>query len=108
MTTTYSIHETGSRFGEVLDLLRQGETVTVVDGEEPIAEITPAVKNRRAKSTASENAIQATNGRKRQTIEERIKEMRRNGTLVSSGLPKRPFRLGEPAPGALERFLAER
>ena len=42
------------------------------------------------------------------TTERRLKEMRYRGILRSSGEPKRPIEPGEPSPGALARFLAER
>ena len=45
---------------------------------------------------------------KKQTLDERIEDFRRRGILVSSGKPRRPFKLGEPSPGVLERFLADR
>ncbi len=42
------------------------------------------------------------------TMERRMKELRHRGILRSSGEPKRPIEPGEPSPGALARFLAER
>ena len=42
------------------------------------------------------------------TTERRMKEMRHRGILRSSGEPKRPIKPGEPSPGVLARFLAER
>ena len=42
------------------------------------------------------------------TTERRLKELRYRGILRSSGEPKRPIEPGEPSPGALARFLAER
>ena len=43
-----------------------------------------------------------------QNIQERLEEMEREVTLVRSTLPRCVFRPGEPKPGALERFLADR
>ena len=47
----------------------------------------------------------------RTPLEKRLDEMRRNGTLVPSGIPVGPDGLFPPVaviPGAVEQFLAER
>lgn len=86
---TYSISEAKARFSEIIRQVREGQTVTVTYRGKPIAEIRPIAKPP-------------------QTIEERLEEMEREGTLVRSTLLRRPFRVGVPEPGALERFLADR
>ena len=86
---TYSIHEAKARFSEVIRQVREGKTVTVTYRGKPVAEIRPIE-------------------RPPQNIEERLEEMERQGTLVRSILPRRPFRVGASKPGALERFLADR
>ena len=46
--------------------------------------------------------------KRKQTLEERIKELELRGVLVGPRKKRTPFKLGEHVPGALERFLAER
>ena len=86
---TYSIYEAKAHFSEIIRQVREGKTVTVSYRGKPVAEIRPIVGPP-------------------QTIEERLNEMEREGTLVRSTLPRRPFRVGASKPGALERFLADR
>jgi len=47
-------------------------------------------------------------GQPKQTVEERLREMERKGTLVRARRPRPPIRRVARRPGALERFLAER
>jgi len=42
------------------------------------------------------------------TLDERLKDLERSGSLVRSALPRRTFGPVERRPGALSRFLAER
>ena len=89
MSITYSMYDAKARFSEVLRHVRQGKTVTVSYRGKPTAEIRP---------------IQPEN----QTLEERLQQMEREGTLVGSKSRKRNFRTIGRRPGALERFLADR
>ena len=56
---------------------------------EPVAEIRPLEK-------------------RAQSLEERTRELERRGVLWPAKGPRKPFKIGDPVPGALERFLAER
>ena len=98
MAAEYTTSEARARFSEAIRRARDGETVTITYRGEPVAEIKPI--KRSAKSDGGSNP--------NRTIEERLEEMRRAGTLVPSDYPKKPLRLGKPSPGALARFLEER
>lgn len=90
MTLTYSAYEAKARFSEVLRHVREeGRTITVSYRGEPVAEIRPLQP-------------------RPQTIEERLDELERRGEVVRSREPRRPFELGDPSPGALAQFLADR
>ena len=89
MGIIYTTYEAKARFSEVMRQVREGKTVTVSYRGEPVAEIRPLEK-------------------RKQTLEERIKELELRGVLVRAKEPRKPFKLGTPVPGALERFLAER
>ena len=98
MPNTYSTHQAKAQFSELLRQMREhGETVTVTYRGKPVAEIKPVRSNSPERDT-----------NKPQTTEERLDELRCTGQLVGSGKPRKPFVLGEPCPGALERFLAGR
>ena len=99
MTTTYSTHDIEAKISEVIEQVRQGKTVTIYQEGKVFAEIRPLD----AKNGPSEEDQKRT-----RTLDERLEDFRRRGVLVSSGKPRRPFKLGEPSPGALERFLADR
>lgn len=86
---TYSIYEAKAHFSEIIRQVREGETITVTYRGKPVAEIRPIAEPA-------------------QTIESRLDEMERQGTLVRSTIPRQPLRRGTPQPGALERFLADR
>ena len=90
MALTYSIYEAKARFSEVIRQVREGKTVTVSYRGEVVAE------------------IRSIRRRRKPTLDERLKELERNGSLVQSAIPRRPFRPIERRPGALARFLAER
>ena len=81
----------------VLKQVRDGKSANIVCDGEIIAEIRPMD----SKNGPSEED-------KKQTLDERLKDFRQRGILVSSGKPRRPFELGKPSPGVLERFLADR
>ena len=86
---TYSMHDAKAHFSEIIRQVREGETVTVTYRGKPVAEIRPTADPTR-------------------TIESRLDEMERQGTLVCPTIPRQPLRRGAPQPGALERFLADR
>ena len=90
MALSYSIYEAKARFSEVIRQVREGKTVTVSYRGEPVAE------------------IRAIPQRQKPTLDERLKDLERNGSLVRSAIPRRAFRPVERRPGALSRFLAER
>ena len=91
MALTYSIYETKARFSEVIPQVREGMTVTVSCRGEPVAEICSMPR------------------RQKPTIDERLKDLERSGSLVRSTIiPRQAFRPVERRPGALSRFLAER
>ena len=98
MSVAYTESEAQARFPEALNRAREGETVVITCEGEPVAELRPIKRETDSEKTAPEN----------QTMEERMAQMRREGTLVPSGYPPKPFRLGKPSPGALARFMEER
>lgn len=89
MNPVYSTYEAKARFSEVLRHVREGRTVTISYRGEPVAEV-----------RAIEKAPQ--------TIEDRLEELRRLGILHPASGPRREFKPVAHAPGAVERFLAER
>ena len=89
MALTYSIYEAKARFSEVIRQVREGKTVTVSYRGEPVAEI---------------RSIQ----QQKLTLDERLRDLERSGSLVPSAIPRRTFQPVERRPGALSRFLAER
>ena len=89
MTITYSTYEAKARFSEVLRQVREGKTVTISYRGEPTAEIRPIE-------------------RRKQSIEECLDQMEREGTLTRARKPRQPIRMVARVPGALERFLADR
>ena len=97
MTTTYSTHDIEAEISDVIEQVRQGKTITICQDGKVFAEIRPLD----SKNDPAEED-------KKQTLEERLEDFRRRGILVSSGKPRRPFKLGEPSPGALKRFLDDR
>ncbi len=90
MSLNYSIYEAKARFSEVIRQVREGRTVTVSYRGEPVAE------------------IRSIRQRPKPTLDERLKDLERSGSLVRPALPRRTFRPVERRPGALSRFLAER
>ena len=90
MAINYSIYEAKARFSEVIRQVREGKPVTVSYRGEPVAEIRPIENDQR------------------QTIEERLAELKRAGVIVDSTLPKQLLKPVARRPGALARFLAER
>ena len=90
MALNYSLYKAKARFSEVIRQVREGKIVTVSYRGEPVAEI---------------RSIQR---RQKPTLDERLKELERNGSLVHSTVPRRKLRPVERRLGALSRFLAER
>ena len=90
MAITYSLYEAKARFSEVIRQVRSGRTVTVSYRGEPVAEIRPVSHQRKA------------------TLDERLQDLERRGSLVRSAIARRTFGPVEHRPGALSRFLAER
>ena len=90
MTINYSLYEAKARFSEVIRQVREGKTITVSYRGEPVAE------------------IRSIRRRQKPTLDERLKELERSGSLVHSAIPRRKLRPVERRPGALSRFLAER
>lgn len=89
MNITYSTYDIEAKISEVLEQVREGKTIVIYQDGEIFAEIHPVE-------------------RRKHTTEERLEELRQRGIIVSSGEPRRPFEPGEPSPGALARFLADR
>ena len=90
MAITYSIYEAKARFSEVIRQVRSGKTVTVSYRGEPVAEIR-SIRQQRTP-----------------TLESRLAELERAGSLVRPANPRRKLGPVEQRPGALARFLAER
>ena len=88
MAINYSIYEAKARFSEVIRKVREGRVVTVSYRGEPVAEI---------RSVGRES-----------TLDERLEDLERSGSLVRSAHPRQTFRPVARRPGALLRFLAER
>ena len=88
MVLNYSIYDVKARFSEVIRLVREGKVVTVCHRGKPVAEIRPV-------------------GRE-STLDERLADLERNGSLVRSAISRRTLRPVAWREGALSRFLAER
>ena len=97
MTVEYTESEFQARLTEALNRAQEGETVVITRDGEPLAELRPIKRETGCGETAPEN----------QTMEERIEEMRRRGTLGPPG-SKRPWRPVAHVPGGLQRFLEGR
>lgn len=89
MELVYSATEARARFSEVLRHVREGKTVTLSYRGAPVAEIRPLSK-------------------KPPTLEARVAELERQGSIVPPVGPPEPFTPGPPLPGTLAEFLAER
>ena len=90
MAITYSVYEAKARFSEVIRQVRNGKTVTVSYRGEPVAEIRSISRPRKP------------------TLDERLQDLERRGSVVRSAIARRTFAPVERRPGALDRFLAER
>ena len=80
MGITYTTYEAKARVSEVMRQVREGKTVTVSYRGEPVAEIRPLEK-------------------RKQTLEERIKELELRGVLVGPRKKRTPFKLGSTCQG---------
>ena len=89
MKVTYSESEAKSRFSEILALVGEGETVSISENGKTVAEI-----------RRPERKVNAT--------EERFAELERRGILTKTGKRWKPSHAGDPMPGAVKQFLAER
>lgn len=89
MNVVYSTYEAKARFSEVLRLVREGTTVTVSYRGDPVAEIRPI----------KQEAV---------TVEEHFARLEERGILVPARGTRKPLRVGDPKPGALAHFLADR
>ena len=90
MSVVYSFYEAKARFSEVIRQVRTGKTVTVSYRGEPVAEI---------RSIPQETKL---------TLDERLRDLERRGSLVRSSMGRRTVGPVERRPGVLARFLAER
>ena len=98
MKITFTIEDLKADPRWVLEYVqREGNAANIACDGKIVAEIRPLDSNT---DPAEED--------KTQTLDERLDDFRRRGILVGSGRPKRPFKLGEPSPGVLKRFLADR
>ena len=97
MKNIYSTTEAKAKFSEVLESVRKGETITVTYRGKAVAVIRPV---------SEEPAESAP--KKKQTAEERLEEMRREGTLGPARGPRKPFKPVAHWQGAVEWLLSER
>lgn len=92
MPKRYPLHEAKAQLSRLVREARAGETVTITVHGEPVAEL---------------RALPM-----RQTIEERMEELRRNGELIEEPLgpggERLAFKVGKRVPGALAAFLRDR
>ena len=119
MGITYSAHEAKARFAEMLRHVREGETVTVSYGGEPVAEVRPLTERGgtpgpqgsaadRSETVVGKLVRELENRDPGKTPEQRLQDAIRRGIVVPSSQPDRPLKPVARIPGALARFLAER
>ena len=119
MGITYSAHEAKARFAEMLRHVREGETVTVSYGGEPVAEVRPLTERGgtpgpqgsaadRSETVVGKLVRELENRDPGKTPEQRLQDVIRRGIVVPSSQPDRPLKPVARVPGALARFLAER
>ena len=89
MPKSYSLYQAKAQLSAIIKQVREGQAVVITVHGKPAAEIRP---------------IEA----KPASLEERMAQMERDGTLIRAGKPRRPFRKIADRPGALQRFLDER
>ena len=100
MTIAYTESEAQAQFPEALNRAQEGETVVITRDGEPLAELRPIKRDEGGEATSPEN----------QTMEERIAQMRREGTLSPANSKQfwQSFKPVAHVPGGLQRFLDER
>jgi prevent-host-death family protein len=89
MADTYSLYEAKAQLSAIIRQVREGNRVVITVHGKPAAEIRPIETGH-------------------QTLEERMEEMKRQGTLTPARGPRRPFEKIAHRPGGLQRFLDER
>ncbi len=96
MPKEYSIYDAKAQLSALVRQVREsGQTFVITVHGEPVAELRPISPEAAPK----------------QSLEERMREMEARGLLSPSKRKpgeKPNFQLGEPKPGALQRFLEER
>ena len=90
MALSYSIYEARARLSELIRQVRKRKTVTVSYRGEPRPKIHSIRQGQKP------------------TLDERLRDLERSGSLVRSAIPRRRLRPVERRLGALSRFLAER
>ena len=89
--TEFSIYETKARLSEVLRLVKTRREVIITERGRPIAKIVPF--------EAEEDA----------SLDHRIEQLAASGQIVAASVaPGEPLSIPRKAPGALQRFLADR
>ncbi len=90
MTDRYSIYDAKAKLSAIVRQVREGRSAVITVHGEPVAEIRPYVRSK-------------------ETVEERFDRWVAEGRIVPAKGRGRLFPVaGEPSPGALERFLADR
>lgn len=91
MSKVYSLHEAKAKFSQIIRAVRSGKHVRITYRGEEVAEVVP-IRNRK------------------QTSQERIRELEQRGVITPAKDPHAPLRplVDKEIPGALQRFLDER
>lgn len=122
--TTYTIQEAEKRFHQILQEVRSGQRVLIVDQEGDVAEIRPL---HLAESNPAEDyrllveegilfppeawssPEDSPSGEESSTVEEGLRKLEEEGILSSPGVrPEGDLTPVAVVPGALARFLADR
>ena len=91
MSDQYSLYEAKAKLSALVRQVREGQSVVITVHGEPVAELRPYVATPR-----------------KPTLAERVAEMEARGEIKAIGDPGASFVIGEPSPGALQRFLEDR
>lgn len=97
MKIIYTMDEVRDNLSEILEAVSAGESITIIDGDVPVAEIRPLPEERRKPYPKNDDKL-----------EQHLEEMRRRGVLQRGYGPRGDFKPIARVPGALERFLKER
>ncbi len=89
MTERYSIYDAKAKLSSIVRQVREGQSAIITVHGEPVAEIRPYA-------------------RPKETIGERFERWVAEGKIIPAKERGRGFKPGNPTPGALERFLADR